>query len=127
MRTVVFFNQRQGQVHSGGHAGRRVNILVANEDGVRINVRARGALDQSVTPVPVGGGAAAIEQAGSSKQHCAGADRSDPTYSAGNLFQPTDDVRINFILFNRIAAGDEQSVDLAAQLPKSVVRGDADT
>src|SRR5205823_13365654 len=71
------------------------------------------------------GGAAAVEQTGPSKQHCTGANRSDSPGSSGHLSEPANDVRVYFVLLNRIAAGDEQSVDLTAHFPKSFVRSDA--
>src|SRR5207253_9305611 len=64
----------------------------------------------------------AIEQPGSSKQHCAGADRTDPPDSPGDFSQPAHDVIVYFILLNRIPAGDEQGVDLSTHFPKSFMR-----
>src|SRR5207237_5399798 len=110
-----------------GDSSRRVNIFIANKDRVWINVRARGAFDQSVTPVPMGGGAAAIEQAGPSKKHCASANRSDSPDFSGNLFQPTDDVGVDFVLFDCIPSGPEQGVDFPAHFPTSFVRRDSHT
>jgi len=71
--------------------------------------------------------AAAIEQTGPSKQHCARANRSDSPDSSGNLSQPANDVRIYFILLDRAAAGDEKGVDFAAHFSKSFMRGDPNT
>jgi len=71
------------------------------------------------------GGAAAVEQTGPSKQHRTGANRSDSPDSSGDLSEPANDVRVYFVLLNRIAAGDEQSVDLTAHFSKSFVRSDA--
>jgi hypothetical protein len=68
---------------------------------------------------------AAVEQTGSSKQHCAGADRANSPDPSGNLSQPTHDVTAYFILFNRAATRDEQGIDLSVHSPKSFVRGDA--
>src|SRR5205807_4400234 len=79
---------------------------------------------QNVTPVPMRRRAAAIEQTGASKQHRASANRSDSPDSSGDLSQPAHDVRVYFILFNGVATGHEQGVDLPAHFPKSFMRGD---
>src|SRR5437773_11142338 len=71
------------------------------------------------------GGAATVEQTSPSKQHRTSANRADSPDSSGDFFQPAHNVRVDFVLLNRIAAGDEQSVDLTAHFPKSFVRSDA--
>jgi hypothetical protein len=70
-------------------------------------------------------GTTSVEQTGSSKQHCAGADRSDSSDSSGDLFQPAHDVTVYFILLDRAAACYEQGVDLPSRFPKSFMRGDS--
>jgi hypothetical protein len=70
-------------------------------------------------------GATAVEQAGASKKHCAGADRADPADSSCALSQPAHDVTVYFILLNRAATGDKKSVDLSARFPKGFMRGDS--
>jgi hypothetical protein len=121
---MVFFDQGQGKVHSRSDSGRRVNIFVTNKYWIRINVGARGAFDKNVAPIPMRRRVAAVQQARSSKEHCAGADRADSSNSSGDLSQPAHNVIVYFILLNCAPTGYEQSVDLAAHLPKSFVRGD---
>src|SRR5439155_26821099 len=124
-RTVVFFDQRQCQVHSRGDSGRRVNILVTDKYWVGINVRARGPFNEGVTPVPMSCCPATIEQACSGKQHCAGANRANSPDAAGDLSQPAHDVTVYFILLDRAATCYEQGVDLSTHFSKSFMRGDA--
>src|SRR5439155_15406014 len=118
-RTVVFFDQRQCQIHSRGDSRRRVNILVTDKYWVGINVRARGPFDENMTPVPMSCCPAAIEQTCSGKQHCAGANRANSPDAPGDLSQPAHDVAVYFILLNRTATSDKKSVDLFAHFPKS--------
>ena len=122
---MVFFHQRQRQIHSRCHSGGGVNIFVANKYWVRINLRTRSPLDENVTPVPMSCGPAAIEQSGSSEEHCAGANRTDSPDSWRDLSHPAHDVTAYLILLNGIATGDEQGVDLSAHLSKSFMRGDS--
>src|SRR4029077_20403778 len=75
--------------------------------------------------VPMSGGPAAIEQTCSSKQHCAGANRADSPSASGNLSQPAHHVAAYFILLDGAATRYEQSVDLSAHFPKSLMRGDS--
>src|SRR4029077_15618861 len=125
MRTVVFFDQRQCQVHSRCDSGRRVNILVTDKYWVRINVGARGAFDENMTPVPMRCGPSAVEQTCSRKQHRAGANRADSPDSSGDFSQPAHHVTVYFILLDRAATGYEQGVDLSTHFPKSFMRGDS--
>src|SRR5437016_4803918 len=124
-RTVVFFDQRQCQVHSRCDSGGRVNILVTNKYWIGINVGAWGPFDENMTPIPMSCCPAAIEQTCSSKQHCAGANRADSPDPPGDLSQPAHDVTVYFIPLDRAATCYEQGVDLSTHFSKSFMRGDA--
>src|SRR6266576_2134317 len=68
---------------------------------------------------------AAIEQTCSSKQHCAGANRTDSPDPSGDLSQPAHDVTVYFILLDRAATSDKKSVDLSTHFSKSFMCGDS--
>ena len=124
-RTVIFFDQSQRQIHSSCDPGGSINVFVTDKYWIGIDVRARRAFDQGLTPIPMSRGAATIEQAGAGQEHCASANRADSPDSSGDSFQPTHRFRINFILLDRVAAGHEQRIDLSAYFAKGLIRGDA--
>ena len=126
-RAVIFLDQCQRQIHSGCDSGRRVNIFITNKYWIAFDARARGTLDQSLAPVPMGRCAAAVEQARAGEQHCACANRTDSPNSCGDSFQPAHRFRVNFVLLDCVAAGHEQRVDLATHFAKSPIGGDAHT
>ncbi len=90
-----------------------------------INLRARSSPDQNLTPVPMRGGAPAVQQTGPGQKHRSGAHRADAPNSAGNLSQPAQYFWIDFIAFDRVPTRNKQSVDLSAQFAKCLMRGDA--
>jgi hypothetical protein len=124
---MIFFHQREGEVHSCRNAGRGIDVFVPNKYWIGINVCARGAPDQNLAPVPMRCRASAIKQAGSRQQHCACADRADSPGSPSRSFQPADYVSAYFILLDRAATSHEQGVDVSAQLAKSLMRHDSHT
>jgi hypothetical protein len=70
-------------------------------------------------------GAATVEQTGAGKEHCTRADRADASDSWGNPFQPVHRFGPGFVLFDRIASGHEQRIDLSAYLAKGLIGRDA--
>src|SRR5262249_24892317 len=122
LRAVIFFDQRERKVHSSGDAGGCVNIFIPNKYRVWIDISMRRMLDQSLTPIPVSGGAPSVEQSSSREQHRACANRTKPPSASGNLSQPAHRLRVDFVLLNRVATSHEQRVDLAANLPKRFMR-----
>ena len=122
---MVLFNQRQGKVHSGRHAGGRIDIFVTNKYWIRIDVCARRTSDQNLTPVPVCCGPTAVEQTGARQQHGAGADGPDSPNSSSDNFQPVDYFGAYFVILNRAAARYQQGVDVSTQLAESFVRHDS--
>jgi hypothetical protein len=71
-RAMIFFYQRQCQVHAGGYSRRCIDVSVANEDWARIDLSARATLAQKITPRSMSRGIPIIERAGSTQQHRAG-------------------------------------------------------
>ena len=55
----VLLDQREREVHPGGHAGRGVHVAVAHEDRVGVHLDVRVALGEQRAARPVRGGAAA--------------------------------------------------------------------
>src|SRR4029453_10168460 len=66
--------------------------------------------------------AAAVEQSGFGKKHRAGAHRTDATRPFRDRSQPAHSSRANFVLLDRVTAGDKHGVDLSADFSKRFVR-----
>src|ERR1700761_9041194 len=69
----------RGEVEAGGHARRSPDPLVGHEDAVLVDEGVWEAPGELARRHPVGGGAAAPQQAGLGQDEGAGADRADPT------------------------------------------------
>jgi hypothetical protein len=69
-------------------------------------------------------GFAAVEQSGPSQEHCPRADRADPSNASSHLSNPPHYFNPHLIVLNCTATGYEQGVDLSADPPKRVMRGD---
>jgi hypothetical protein len=68
---------------------------------------------------------AAVEQAGSSKEHCTGADRADSPNSSRHFSDPSHHFNAYLIVLDCTSTGYEQGVDLSTDLPKRLVRSDS--
>jgi hypothetical protein len=68
---------------------------------------------------------AAIDQAGPSKEQCAGANRADSSNSSSHLSDPLHYFNAYLIVLDCTATGDKQGVDLPAYSPKRVMRRDS--
>jgi hypothetical protein len=68
---------------------------------------------------------ATVEQAGASEKHCASADRADSPSSSSDFSEPSDYFNAYLVTFDCIPTGNEQSVDLPAQLTKRLMRCDS--
>ena len=64
---------------------------------------------------------AAVEQAGSSKEQCARADRANSPNSSSHLFDPLHYFRAYLIVLNCASTSYEQGVDLPADPPKRLM------
>src|SRR5436190_10893878 len=111
---MVLFHESQCQVHSCCDSGRRIHILVTDKYWVGVNVGPRALSSEKRAPVPMSCRLAAVEQAGASKEHCAGTDRADSANSSSHLFDPSHCFNVYFIVLNGIATGYEQGIDLPA-------------
>src|ERR1700737_2618600 len=73
----ILRRHRQRQIDAGADAGRTPDIAVANKDPVRLQFYLWIGADKVTGSLPVGGGAAAVEQAGLGEDVGAGADAGD--------------------------------------------------
>src|ERR1043165_7299134 len=124
---MILFDQGQRQVHSGCDSCRGVNIFIPNKYWIRIDLCAWGTSDQSFAPAPMGGGAASIEETGATVKHGSGANGANAPAAGGDFSQPAHRFRVYFILFDCVAAGNEQGVDLSAHITTCFVRGKTQT
>src|SRR5947208_1086034 len=122
---MVLFHESQCQVHSCCNPGRRIHILVTNKYWVGVNVGPRALSSEKCAPVPMSCRLAAVEQAGSSKEHCAGTDRADSPNPSSHLSDPSHCFNAYLIVLNGTATGYEQSIDLPAHSSKRVMRCDS--
>src|SRR5438874_9811212 len=124
---MIFLDQSQCQVHSRCDPGRRIHIPIADKYWVRVDVGARAPLDEKLTPVPMSCRMAAVQQADSSQEHRAGADRADSPNSSSDLPEPSHYFSVYLIVLNGGSPGYEQGVDRPANLPKRLMRRDSQT
>ena len=75
----ILFDHGQRQIDPGGHAGRRPDRPVADEDAILLDPGLRVARLQRAGMVPVGGGTPAIEQAGLGEDERTRAGRGHPS------------------------------------------------
>jgi hypothetical protein len=68
----------QAQVDAGGDAGRGHHVALVDVQHAGVDLDLREHARQALGVGPVGGGAAAVEQAGGGQRERAGADRADP-------------------------------------------------
>src|SRR5438046_3937735 len=123
---MVLFHESQCQVHSCCDPGRRIHILVTNKYWVGVNVGPRALSSEKCAPVPMSCRLAAVEQAGASKEHCAGTDRADSANSSSHLFDPSHCLNAYLIVLNGTATGYETSIDLPAHSSKRDIRYGSD-
>jgi hypothetical protein len=68
---------------------------------------------------------AAVEQAGSSQEHCARADRANSSNSSSHLFDPLHCFKAYLIVLNCASTSYEHGIDLPAHPPKCLMRRDS--
>ncbi len=109
--TEVLLDQGKGEVHAGGDAGGGPDRTVIDVDRLGVDVDLWVAAGQLRGGGPVGGGAAAVEQAGGGQGEGAGADGGYAACAAGTQSDP---VQCRAVAAERVAAGatgDDQSVN----------------
>ena len=75
---IVFRDHRQRQIDAGRYAGRGPDVAIAHEDAVGLELHLRIGFQKMPRPLPVRGGAPAVEQAGFREDVGAGTDAGDP-------------------------------------------------
>ena len=110
---MIFFDEGQGEVDTGGDAGGGVDAAVAEVDGVGLDVDGGELAGEAVAEVPVGDGLAAVEEAGGGEEEGSGADGGDAAGAGGGFADPGYVGGVVGAGFGSWAAGDEEGVDLA--------------
>ena len=111
----VPLDERQREVHAGGHAGRRPDIAVADEDRLGVDLDAGVQARKGGRGRPVGRGAAAVQEPGLSENEGAGAHRGGAAGAGGGARDPADEGRVVGGLARARAAGDDQRVELRSR------------
>ncbi len=81
VRVEVFLDEREREVHARGDARRGPDVLVVNEDRVRLDETRGVASLEFTASCPVGHGATPSEESGVRKQKCTGAYADNPPSS----------------------------------------------
>ena len=108
----VVLDEGQGDVDPGGHAGRRPDVAVARPDRIGVDVDLRVAGGEAVGAGPVGGHAAAVEQADGGEHVGPAADADDATGTGGQRADGADQRSVVAGGAHAGAAGDDQRVDV---------------
>ncbi|MNL14327.1 hypothetical protein D3C87_1352620 [compost metagenome] len=77
---VVFFDQRQSQVHARRDPCRGVDVAILDKDAVRVDMGLRVFPGQLCAGVPVSGDTASVKQPGGGQQKGTATDGADTTY-----------------------------------------------
>ena len=108
---MVFFDERKGEVNTGGDAGGGVGGAVAEVDGVGLDVDERKLAGEAVAEVPMSDGLFAVEKAGGGEDEGSGADGGDAAGALRGGVGPREEVGVVVAAFGSGAADDEESVD----------------
>src|ERR1700730_9094566 len=86
--SMIFLDQRQGEVHPGGDAGRGVDRTVSDEDRVGLDPDPRILPGEFSARAPVGRGATPVEEAGLGEHEGTGADRGETPHTRSDPPEP---------------------------------------
>ena len=123
----VFLHKCESEVDSGGYTRGGVAVSVPNKDGAGVHGHARVVAGKLFAPVPVGGGAAAIEKAGLRQDQRAGADRTKAPAARASLFKPVEKLPLVTDLGNAVVPGDEKRIDGTTALGVGSIRANGKT
>ena len=121
-RSQIFFDQRQRQINACSNSRRGVDISVANEDRIGIELDSWKTFGHLLTKVPVRRRAPPVEQAGGCQRERAATDRSDPPSRIRCFSQPGQEARDLFDMYPAVTARDKQRVEFATDAAKIVLR-----
>ncbi len=109
----VFLHHRQAQVDAGGHAGRGPHAAVVDVDAVFLDARLWTGALQVARQGPVGGRAAAVDQAGLGQDEGAGADAGGAARGRAGFAQEVQEGRARLEADRGHDAGHDQGVVVA--------------
>jgi hypothetical protein len=107
----VVLDEAEGEVDARRDAGRGEHVAVAHEQRLVVDIDGGEPPGECGGVAPVGGGSAAVEQAGGCERERAGADRHDAPGVACKALDLADDLGVEKKVPVR-RAGDEQGVDV---------------
>ena len=110
---VILRDHRERQIDAGGDAGRAPDIAVAHEDAVGLELHLRIGGEKLPRALPMGGGAAAVEQAGFGEHEGAGADAGDADAALGDGRARRSASLALRAAVDALTAGDDQRRDRA--------------
>jgi len=122
---MIFFHERQCQIHPRRNSGRGIHHAITDKYWVGINFGPRIFPGEKRAPIPMRCRTATVKHAGSTEEQCAGADRADSPDTSSYLSEPSNYFNGYLIFLDGGATGYEQGVYLAPHLSKRLMRRDS--
>src|ERR1700730_10617789 len=108
---MIFFDESETQVHTSGYPRGGVDIPIAYENRIRVDIGSRGLRRQELAVFPVRRGLLSVEQTRLRKQQCSGANGSNAPRLARDIAKPLQHIVAYVAALDRVASRDQESVD----------------